>query len=392
MHHLTTFAVLMATLGQISLALSLLLMRVRNDPVALPLIVFFVSSAIVVVLPTLGEFWLPAVHYGLAIALPAFLLQPVSLWLYVEGLTWPTPWRPARRHLLHLLPVGLGLLGSAMLCALPRESLHQVFTLEQEPETGFATLVIIYAFSMMVLWMLQSGVYLFSIFRQLGRYREQLKRLFASNEHRELFWLSWLSAVVGGTWLLSFAYLLPSFDNKPYLFGPELIAAVYFILVWSLSVWGLRQKPGFANRYLDAPTLALIEEVEVPEDVKPKYQKSALDEVQYQRITAKLENAMASEKLFLESGLSLTQLAARIGVPANYLSQTLNQSVGETFFDYINRWRISYSLDAVKNAQTSILDIAMNSGFNARSSFYKAFKRETGMTPGEFRALPSGTD
>lgn len=34
----------------------------------------------------------------------------------------------------------------------------------------------------------------------------------------------------------------------------------------------------------------------------------------------------------------------------------------------------------------TVLDIAMEVGFNARSSFYKAFKKETGATPGEYRS------
>src|SRR5690606_8993632 len=161
-----------------------------------------------------------------------------------------------------------------------------------------------------------------------------------------------------------------------------LLAVLQLFLVWSFSIWGLRQKPGFADNYLDTNQLELFDE---PTDVNPKYQKSALETEQIERIKQKLAIAMQEQQVFLDPGLSLPMLAKRLQVPANYLSQTLNQALGETFYDYINRHRVEFAIPAVAAGQETILDIAMNAGFNARSSFYKAFKRVTGQTPSEYR-------
>ena len=71
----------------------------------------------------------------------------------------------------------------------------------------------------------------------------------------------------------------------------------------------------------------------------------------------------------------------------NHLSQTLNETLNENFFDHVNGWRVrDADFEQLTTTDQSILTIAYAVGFNSRSQFYKAFKRETGMTPTELRA------
>ncbi len=73
--------------------------------------------------------------------------------------------------------------------------------------------------------------------------------------------------------------------------------------------------------------------------------------------------------------------------PANLVSQTLNAPVGATVFDYVAKWRIEAAKPLIAAGEASVLAVALEVGFNARSTFYKAFKRETGMTPHAYRRL-----
>lgn len=73
------------------------------------------------------------------------------------------------------------------------------------------------------------------------------------------------------------------------------------------------------------------------------------------------------------------------GVLPNYLSQTLNETLGVSFFGFVNQWRIEASKSELQTSADPVLKIALDVGFNACSSFYKAFKKEAGITPGEFR-------
>ncbi|WP_164881449.1 AraC family transcriptional regulator [Pseudoalteromonas sp. R3] len=116
-----------------------------------------------------------------------------------------------------------------------------------------------------------------------------------------------------------------------------------------------------------------------------KYQHSALSDEQANRIARKIHNAVVTEKLYLEPDLTLYKLAEYLKVSANYVSQTLNQTLGQSFFDYVNKARIDAATELLRANDKTVLDIAMAVGFNARSSFYKAFKTHTGMTPGEYK-------
>jgi AraC-like DNA-binding protein len=61
--------------------------------------------------------------------------------------------------------------------------------------------------------------------------------------------------------------------------------------------------------------------------------------------------------------------------------------MGETFFDYVNRWRIKAAMPSITSGKETMLEIALAAGFNSRSTFYKAFKRLTGSTPRKYREL-----
>ncbi|MAD73529.1 MAG: hypothetical protein CML20_01770 [Rheinheimera sp.] len=66
-------------------------------------------------------------------------------------------------------------------------------------------------------------------------------------------------------------------------------------------------------------------------------------------------------------------------------SQTANQTLQQSFYDYINEARIAAAKHLLLQTNDSVLTIAMAVGFNARSSFYKAFKIYTGLTPAQYR-------
>jgi len=82
-------------------------------------------------------------------------------------------------------------------------------------------------------------------------------------------------------------------------------------------------------------------------------------------------------------------------IPAQHLSQTINEQLNQTFSEFINIYRVEEAkrllLDTRKK-HISILAIAEEVGFNSKSSFNAVFKKYANITPSEFRKAANGND
>ena len=378
---LVVFAITMMTLGQIVFCLPQLLSRAFHTQTYFPLAIFFIANGVIALGPAV--FLLAPAWSTIYIALifPAWLLLGPALWLYVEGLTSQKRWHMQARHAIQFTPFVLGLIVTGLIVSLPLEMRQSIFIDGTEIDSGYPLIVVISIFLTMLLWAVQSGYYVIRIIIRLSKYRKQLKDLFASNEQRELGWLSWILIITAGTWLLAFTNLMTTLVEDNSLFGYRYGTALLLVIVWTFAYWGLRQKPGFEGRYTDS--------IPTPENSDSrsdkKYERSALGMEQAQRIAEKITAAMEVEQLHLDSSLSLQKLAQHVAIPPNYISQTLNETMETNFFDFVNKWRIETAKPKIIANEDSVLNIALGVGFNARSSFYKVFKKETGKTPTEYR-------
>lgn len=100
-----------------------------------------------------------------------------------------------------------------------------------------------------------------------------------------------------------------------------------------------------------------------------------------------LESIMTDERLYLNPALSLSDLSSRVGTNRTYLSQYFSNMKRLTFYDYVNALRIEkMSIPLLVEHPEYTLDyIAKQSGFNSLSTFRRAFRKQTGTTPGNFR-------
>lgn len=85
--------------------------------------------------------------------------------------------------------------------------------------------------------------------------------------------------------------------------------------------------------------------------------------------------------------ITLEQLAKRAGLSPYHFIRTFKRETGFTPHEYIIHVRISTAKYLLKNTQLTIKSICFDTGFSSESIFCTSFKKQMGVTPGEYRAL-----
>lgn len=110
----------------------------------------------------------------------------------------------------------------------------------------------------------------------------------------------------------------------------------------------------------------------------------------YSNLVDKIESLMNDKELFQDRNLTLDRFAKKLGTNRTYLSECINDYYQLNYSQWIAKLRIEaakrYFLD--KNYEHwSIEGVSQTVGFSSISSFNSTFKRETGLTPSQFRKL-----
>lgn len=120
---------------------------------------------------------------------------------------------------------------------------------------------------------------------------------------------------------------------------------------------------------------------------KEKYEFSRLDELHSSKLFTEIQDYIETSKLFLNPELKIGDLANLMNYSSQGISQAINQNFGQGFTDFINYYRVNKIKNNLKdpvNMHLTLPAIAEKSGFNSKSSFYRAFKKVTGQTPAEY--------
>ncbi len=117
--------------------------------------------------------------------------------------------------------------------------------------------------------------------------------------------------------------------------------------------------------------------------------------IDYTSLVAEIHNGARNDKFLrsvktyirehLLSDLSVDQMAKDLYVSRSYLSTKFKNETGMTLSSYIQEQQIARAKDYLKNSDKSILEIATYLGFSSQGYFQNVFKKQTGMTPKQYR-------
>ena len=218
-------------------------------------------------------------------------------------------------------------------------------------------------------------IYLGLCYKSLWNYRKIIKDQYSQIDQINLDWLSFSLNTFGLVAVVSLIHNFIALTNNAYVFMVTLFLLLIFVFYFvnRVILKALRQPEIFAG---------------IAQNETSKYRGSNLTPDQIEEYKKQLMALLVTEKPYLEPQLSIADLSEMLSLSTKHLSQVINQSFNQNFFDFINSYRISevqQILQDTRDEKLTVLEAMFQAGFNSKSSFNTAFKKETGQTPTEFR-------
>lgn len=122
--------------------------------------------------------------------------------------------------------------------------------------------------------------------------------------------------------------------------------------------------------------------------VVAKYVKSGLTLQEATDIRQKISQALEHDKIYKNNAIGLNDLSNHIAKDRYKVSQVLNEYLSKNFYALINQYRIEEAKELLLTQPfLSVKAVMYEVGFNSKTSFYSAFKKETGLSPNDYRLL-----
>lgn len=324
----------------------------------------------------------------------SFLMAP-CVWLFAREIqqnatprVWPPAWGQVAVVLVGCMltiPLLLASYGGTLLSdpSIPRTSLSSWI---------HVTMVLaVVLFLIQVPWYIHRTLALFREHHRMSKFLFSSLNEPAHNALQALIWVMVANWVLGLARTLRVIFYGPSQQWDVLFSTGEVVVTIGALYVIFKRCWHYNQED---QRLLQTFNESLLKETNnqivqpsEPLEANKKYANSSLDEATRARVLKKVKRAFECEKIHRQSGLKLQGLCLATNESAHYVSQVINQDLGMSFFDVVNQYRVEEAKEKLLQSQAqTILEVALEVGFNSKSTFNKAFKGVTGQTPSAFRA------
>lgn len=313
--------------------------------------------------------------------LQQLLVLPPLLYFYCRSL-FDRSFVFTRKQLLHFLPAALYLLYSCVVVVTDQLVLGEYYFYADERDKDFSFWYQAAGFVSLLVYLLLS----------LRSYYTYKQITYNTVSYADSLTFAWAQRFLLAFLLLLilralFFFINPEWDEFGRKFWYYLSFSVLFYYI-SIS--------GYVNTvrsvtFFNEPGASLAEKAAEPIDsVEDEPQqdeavKEELPDIDYWK--SKIEQLVLEEKLYENPELSVADIAQPLGIAPKKVSQTINQGFAVNFNDYINQHRVKAVIAKLQEGEHSIqtlLAIAYDCGFNSKSTFNRAFKRHTGLSPNAY--------
>ena len=248
-------------------------------------------------------------------------------------------------------------------------------------DTGEITIFQTFSIVLLITILISGLLYTFLSYRLTLKYRDKLKDRFSYSEGISLKWLRYCIVSIGLIFLFALlVFLLRDGLEYTFPFNPEYIFySILIVFIFYIGYFGIKHENIFVNN-------PLTENGETSKEAPlTKYKNSGINSEIAIELYEKLLKFMEEKKPYLNPRLSLSELSRELDISSNQLSQIINQQAGVNFHDFVNKYRVEEFLLIAKNNQNfSLLALALDAGFNSKSSFNYIFKKQKGLSPSQY--------
>ncbi|MCY1720645.1 helix-turn-helix domain-containing protein [Prolixibacteraceae bacterium Z1-6] len=298
-----------------------------------------------------------------------FLFGPL-LYFYVSSLTLER-FKFKAKFSVHLIP--LFLVSAHRLISDPVSVTSSTFDNETPAFTYNKIYFVLLIISMFVYWV-------FSV-KLILSHRKNIPFYFSNySQKNTLTWLIFVVLIFLLFFVLEFFFSslgrILNFNLIPFFSLPTSLTVFSFIIIF----FGINQSVIYKFKTFNpgAPN----------ENVDEKYKRSALSEQQINEINKQVYAYLKDKKPYLNPEFSLQMMVDDLGISRQNLSQVINAGQQKNFYQLINGFRleeVKTLLNDPAYSHYTILGIALECGFNSKTSFNRIFKEETGLTPTQFK-------
>jgi len=290
-------------------------------------------------------------------------------YLYLRALTEQNfQWRS--ELLIHFIPFFIAYAYALLIYSVTSSHV----TIESQTDAAYAYFY--YEFKELEDWSIVASILLYLILgtRRILTFQTQIKNSNADNSYPTLHWLRSILVACVILWLmLVFNMSVARFTDIRFENHANWI--VYYVYValftYYLAFMSYRQKvPDLAKLYQPSNDAEIAD---ADKSINPE-------------LIQEFETLMMDSKLYLEPTLNLQQVANKLGVSQPILSNAINSHFDKNFRELINAYRLEDIKKKLLNAENkaSVLSLALESGFNSEASFYRIFKKDTGLSPTQY--------
>jgi AraC-like DNA-binding protein len=313
--------------------------------------------------------------------LQQLLVLPPLLYFYCRSL-FDRSFVFTRKQLLHFLPAALYLLYSCVVVVTDQLVLGEYYFYADERDKDFSFWYQAAGFVSLLVYLLLS----------LRSYHTYKQITYNTVSYADSLTFAWAQRFLLAFLLLLilralFFFINPEWDE----FGRKFWYYLSFsILFYYISISGYVNTVRSVT-FFNEPGASLAEKaaehVDTVED-EPQQDMAAKKELpdsDYWK--SKIEQLVLDEKLYENPELSVADIAQPLGIAPKKVSQIINQGFAVNFNDYINQHRVKAVIAKLQEGEHSIqtlLAIAYDCGFNSKSTFNRAFKRHTGLSPNAY--------